>query len=163
MKKIISVFVVLLVFVGVYVYWQRSLVVAESCFALYSESGEDSDLSDYAFLRYTETGEQVAGSLATYPAEKDSMDGTFSGVIIPGEPARIESWYSYTGEGLNIVEQKFVQIGADSATIGYGEMVEEESGRYVYRYPAEINYQGFVLPQVSCAEYDDLYHQWQQL
>ncbi|MDB5255293.1 MAG: hypothetical protein JWL92_669 [Candidatus Nomurabacteria bacterium] len=113
---------------------------------------------DTAFLKLTTTdgGLTITGDLATYPAQKDSMKGTLSGVAtnVDGD-AVFDGQYANSAEGMNNISEQLIKLDPTQAQIGYGEMVEAADGTYDYKDKTKVTY-SLTLPAVDCTQYDSL-------
>ncbi len=120
----------------------------------------DRGFTDRAILRMNITGAggtQVTGEYKNLPAEKDSKTGIFSGTIGPMDPeisARIaDVWWESQAEGMRVTEQLRIVFGEGSAVAQFGEMVDDDSGNYVYKDITRLT-NGFQMSQTDCNSLD---------
>lgn len=139
----------------------------ERCYAQKEsqEIDEDTTLYGFSFLRATINGTDVEGDYENYPAEKDAMYGDFTGNvnIDPNSGAYLlTTMYSYSAEGMENTEEKYFILNTDQAYVGYGEMLEQTDGVYMYNDPTMVDF-SFTIPMVSCEKYDELYNEFSEL
>ena len=130
--------------------------VVDLCFAEFGEPNERG-LSDRYTLRMSIDNEKdtVAGELNFFPAEKDSKFGKFDGTVTEVDKiamARtVNAWWSAQAEGMENKEELKIIFGEGTASVGFGEMVDNGDGVYVYKDPENIFYT-LELNDVSCGE-----------
>ena len=177
MKKIfISIGVVMVVLVGIIV---GALLVQKKASApvvatvpltetpqpiklcFYGETKTKSGLVDVSLVTMRLLGDSVSGEFQTLPAEKDSKVGSFSGTVSAVDKksmARtIDAIWNTSGEGMQAQEQLKVVFGEGTAEAGFGEMVDNEKGIYVYKDPAKITY-GQIMTDVDCNDVKIIEH-----
>lgn len=116
----------------------------------------NTEAGDSASLRMAITpDQQVSGSFAWEPAEKDSKRGEFEGVAGALDQKSMsrtaDLWWRTSAEGMTATEQLFVKFGDGSAVAGFGEMKDRGDGTYVYANPSAIFY-GPTLSQTDCGD-----------
>jgi hypothetical protein len=118
----------------------------------------DNGLYDKSWLRLDITnGVNVSGEFDSYPAEKDSKVGTFSGTAgllnqnTMGRTA--ELWWNSLAEGMQVKEELNVEFGDGSASALYGEMVDRGDGVYVYKDKTALSF-GPSLSQIDCEAFN---------
>lgn len=131
----------------------------ELCFA---KIGTPNDMGFYD--RYTlrmnldNSKKTVSGELNFLPAEKDKKTGTFSGTVSdvnPSSMARtIDAIWNTSAEGMEAKESLSIIFGEGTASIGFGEMVDDGYGTYVYKDKNNINY-SLDLVDISCIELNE--------
>ena len=130
--------------------------IVDLCFAKFSLPNERG-LSDRYTLRMSIDNEKdtVAGELNFFPAEKDSKFGKFDGTVTEVDKiamARtVNAWWSAQAEGMENKEELKIIFGEGTASVGFGEMVDNGDGVYVYKDPENIFYT-LELNDVSCGE-----------
>ncbi len=125
------------------------------CF--YSEKGITATRADIAWLKATIDGNQISGELKNLPSEKDSKVGLFDGTIASADAAgvrKVDAIWQTRAEGMETPEQLIVNISADKAEVGFGEMVDRGDGTYVYKTPNAIPYFSSI-PSVPCTELNE--------
>jgi hypothetical protein len=126
----------------------------EICFA-----SDDYDGSNGYALALNVKNLEVYGNLNFLPEEKDSKIGPFEGIVsdsVPGSNLRaIAVWWDTFGEGMYVTEQLAMLWDGDSISVGFGEMVPDEQGRYVYRNVDDIFYT-LTLEKISCEQFVEI-------
>lgn len=129
----------------------------EMCYQYYQKV--PNGLYDRAYLKLSISGSEVSGEYNNLPAEKDSKTGMFTGVVGPMDPkisARTaDVWWNVSAEGMQVAEQLKIQFGEGSAVALFGEMMDSDDGRYVYRNPNNLT-PGFQMSQSDCEAMTDL-------
>lgn len=116
----------------------------------------DKGFHDESWIHLNIVGEKVYGEFRYIPREKDSKIGKFEGTI---SPLRRESsnrtatvWWDAEAEGMTTKEELILEFSENSATVGFGEMIDRGDGVYVYKDKEKLSYIPILL-KVSC---DDL-------
>lgn len=121
------------------------------CYTLMQKS-ENGAIDEYN-LRLNIKDSKALGTLEFLPYEKDKKIGSIEGEVIKPSidivASRANLWWTATSEGFTTKEELKVIFGDGTASIGLGEMVEQNDGSYKYKSIPEIVY-GLVLYQVSC-------------
>jgi len=90
-----------------------------------------------AWLKLNLLNDKVTGEFHNLPAESDSKIGSFEGTVEPliqeimGRKANV--WWNSYAEGMEVKEELAIEFGDESATVGFGEMVDRGDGVYVYK------------------------------
>lgn len=138
----------------------------EQCFAQEqaSEIDEETTLYGYSFLRATINKGQVMGTYENYPAEKDAMYGTFSGVVNMDDMGStfLTTSYDYSAEGMQTTEEKYFILNGEVAYVGYGQMTDNDQGMYQYEDPTMIDF-SYTIPKVSCEKYEEIYSNFSEM
>jgi uncharacterized protein YxeA len=128
----------------------------EMCYRYYQKT--PIGLYDRAYLKLSLTGSEVSGEYNNLPAEKDSKTGTFTGAVGPMDEAisarTADVWWNVSAEGMQAVEQLKIQFGEGSAAALFGEMMDSDDGRYIYRNPSNLT-PGFQMSQTDCEAMTD--------
>lgn len=126
-----------------------SVNAVQMCYIWNTEAG------DKAMLSMDIRGENVVGEFNWLPAEKDQKTGIFKGTVGPlnqMEMARtVNAWWETTAEGVTNTEQIIIKFGDGSAGVGFGEMVEDGQGRWVYVDPNKLSFEPN-LSQTDCGD-----------
>lgn len=130
-----------------------SLDPQEVTYCYYEEITGVNGLKDVNYLKVIIDEGKVEGELGTIPAEKDKMIGTLSGMMTP--PNVIDALYSYSAEGIDAVEERVIKLDATQALVGYGEMVDQGDGVFVYKDKTNIPF-FLPIPKIDCGEYEIL-------
>jgi hypothetical protein len=127
---------------------------ANLCF--YKETGEDLFMLDRAWLRLDIDGDAVTGEFQNLPAQTDSKVGEFSGTTqgAGGEYMSADLWWQARAEGTLVTEQLKIEFNESTARVGFGELVPDDQGRYVYANPNEIPYWQNLV-RVPCGDLDE--------
>jgi hypothetical protein len=112
-------------------------------------------VGDKAMLSMDIRGENVIGEFNWLPAEKDKKTGVFKGTVgavDPYEMARtVNAWWETSAEGMTNTEQIIIKFGEGTANVAFGEMKEDEMGRWVYADKANLSYEPN-LSQTDCGD-----------
>jgi len=155
MKIYIWVLIIIVALGGVYYYStnkEKIVRVGENtmCFA-YTSEGDG--IKDVYSLSLDVKGEKAEGQLNFMPREKDSKTGPFEGLVSPtgadGISRVVAAWWNASGEGVTNREQLAILLSGEMANIGFGEMIENADGDYIYANPAEVSY-SLGLAKVDC-------------
>lgn len=127
------------------------------CYAYDKSNGRG--LNDRALLKMTTTNDGViSGEYWNFPAERDSRFGTFTNGRVLEQKLNgdnvVDTWWNAEGEGMVNVEQFRIAFNDTTAAALYGEMMDTEDGRYVYKNPDQLT-KGFVMTREDCTSYDD--------
>ncbi len=129
--------------------------VKEVCY--YKETkGEES--TDYAFtLVNYEAGGGVRGIINWIPGEKDSLVGSYTGVVedqtgVEGYPTKLNIIYSGMGEGILSKQQEIIIVREDEKEIktGIGEKEQNEDEVWKFKDITKLTYEN-ALPMVDCS------------
>ncbi len=122
----------------------------------YRSDKTDIDLYDKAWLKLSLTGSKVTGEFQDLPSEKDSKVGTFEGEAFPLDQSTMsrsaDVWWDSRAEGMEVKEELKMKWGDQSATVGYGEMVDRGDGTYVYKDKENL----YWIKQMNQIDCDDL-------
>lgn len=175
--KILKIFIVLalLAFTSYLVdrFWTQKQIVdvaeapgeevpVELCFAKFGEKDENGFYDRYTlYTKIDNKNGLVSGELKMIPKEKDSKTGPFSGTITQVDDysmARtIDAIWDASAEGMTVKEELRIVFGEGMANIGTGEMVEGESGVYVYKNKDALFYGEPSLVDIYCADLKEIY------
>jgi hypothetical protein len=110
--------------------------IIEECYAVYSQK-------DTVFLHLKVTNsEQVSGTLQYKFYEKDRNGGTFKG-IIKGDS--LIANYTFTSEGKTSSRELVFLKKGDAYLEGYGEIVENNSGKVTFKNHKELQFDNSML------------------
>lgn len=119
------------------------------CFIWNTEAG------DKAQLAMDIRGNVVVGEFNWLPAEKDKKTGIFMGEVTDVSAStmtrRINAWWQASAEGMTNTEQLSIVIEGNMAGVGFGEMVDDGTGQYVYANPNNLSYE----PKLSATDCGD--------
>ena len=171
MKKLAFIVVVVLVCLGAIYFVNRKKAIApvitpsvatdakpiQLCF--YKKDKTPNGLFDVNWLKMNIAGSNVTGEFHYLPAEKDSKVGTFEGTVGAVDKAMMARvanvWWNSMAEGMQVKEQLRIVFGEGNAQAGFGEMVDQGDGTYVYKDVAKITY-GVSMTDVACADLETL-------
>lgn len=172
-KKMFSVVLILLFGIAIYLFVSFSnkqaivmndddkevtTVVKPIQLCFYRENKTTRGFYDVAWVRMNLSGEKVTGEFRSLPAEKDKKTGTFEGVVGPVDKMAMartaDVWWNSMAEGMENKEQLRIVFGEGNARAGFGEMVDNGQGVYVYKDINKISY-GEVMTDVSCDDITD--------
>ena len=121
------------------VYEDPTIDATQLCFIWNTEAGDKAQLS--MDIR----GENVIGEFLWLPAEKDSKTGIFKGTVGPVDPIEmartVNGWWEASAEGMTNTEEIIIKFGEGNAAVGFGEMKEDASGRWVYADPTKLSFE----------------------
>ncbi len=127
-------------------------VSKDYCYIWNTEAG------DSATLRVTFSGDDGSATKGIFvyrPAEKDSKQGPFQGVVGPVDAktgTRSASlWWNASGEGVTATEQLSLIFEGSIVSVGFGEMKDRGDGVFVYAHPKDISY-SLHLQQTDCSD-----------
>lgn len=133
---------------------QSTLVESEPIsMCYYREKKTDRGFKDVSWISFEINGNQIKGEFRNLPAETDSKVGKFEGTV--GEVVKEKMardayvvWDSFA-EGENNKEELIFDFGDGSATVAFGEMVDNGEGLYVYKDKNNLFYQE-TMSQIDC-------------
>jgi hypothetical protein len=146
MKKVIWIFIVIVVLVGVFYISKntdKKIVKSDYCFAF-------SENDDFYNLNLSIRGETARGYFE-FKNEEESKYGVFDGIISPDiEELPLRALAAWWDIG-DVTEQLTMFVDKDfiSINIGVGEMVPDEMGRLIYLDTRNTSYD-LTLLKVDC-------------
>ena len=117
---------------------------------------EGAPLVDYAFASVNyDSGDEVHGIINLIPAEKDSMVGTYTGIVennegMKGYPFRLNAIYAGLGEGVVSYQQEVIIVSENDIKMGSGERYLDTDGVYRFKDISTLVYNN-TLPKIDCA------------
>lgn len=115
-----------------------NIVARQLCFIWNTEAGDKAQLS--MDLR----GNQVIGEFNWLPFEKDKKTGVFKGTVSAVDPYEmgrtVNAWWESSSEGVTNTEQIIIKFGEGNAAVGFGPMIEDAEGRWVYEDPTKLSF-----------------------
>lgn len=119
----------------------------------YRNSPTATGLSDVSWVRMSLAGGRVSGEVQYLPAERDSKTGPISGTVSPMNPTTSSRTatviWTASAEGITNPEELVIEFGEGAAALGFGEMVDNGNGTYVYAHKDAITYAP-AMSQVDC-------------
>lgn len=129
----------------------------DACYLRETKGGlEDTPVVDYVFVSVNyDVGDEVHGIINFIPAEKDSLVGTYTGVVennegMKGYPFRLNTTYAGLGEGVISYQQEVIIVGENDVKMGSGERYLDASGVYKFKNTSNLVYNNS-LPKVECS------------
>jgi hypothetical protein len=134
----------------------------EVCYFKQTTGGEfeGTVIMDTAFTSVNYGGEgKVHGIINWIPGEKDSLVGTYMGMMEPnvvkgevvaGYPTRLNILYTASGEGIVNRQQEILVVGPNDIKTGIGEKYQDTDGIFKFRDINTLTYEN-ALPKVDCA------------
>lgn len=120
------------------------------CYIWNTEAGDSASLH----LDITE-GTNITGFFNWRPFEKDSKTGKIIGLAGPLDQKTMSRTaylvWSATSEGVTNDEELSIIFGEGIANPGFGEMMQNEKGLYIYADPENISYD-ITLAQTDCSD-----------
>jgi len=114
----------------------KNLEIIEECYAVYSQK-------DTVFLHLKIANkQQVSGTLQYKFYEKDRNGGTFKG-IIKGDS--LIANYTFISEGITSSRELVFLKKGDAYLEGYGEIVENNSGKVTFKNHKELQFDNSML------------------
>ena len=168
MKKILLLVIVIGVILGAFYFINKKEAIApvvppvtdvhkvQLCF--YGENKTSRGFYDVAWLKMNIAGDKVTGEFKNLPAEKDSKVGTFEGTVGAVDKVAMartaDVWWDSMAEGMQVKEQLRIVFGEGTAQAGFGEMVNDDDGVYVYKDATKLTY-GMSMTDVACGDIDE--------
>ena len=158
-KKTGTILILLIIVVlGVIYFTNKKEAVApvveapkELCYFKQTVGTESTD-DAFVSINYDEGG-KVHGIINTIPSEKDSLVGTYTGVVekseVPGYTSRLNIIYSAYGEGILSKMQEIILVGANGIKTGTGEMYKDTDGIWKIKDMSKLAYDQ-AMPKVDC-------------
>ena len=126
----------------------------------YRATKTDRGFYDKAWLKLNLLNEKITGEFYNLPSESDSKVGTFEGIILTANSTVYEKkatvWWESRAEGMEVKEELAIKFGDESATVGFGEMVDSQLGDGVYLYKDKSNlYYIEPMNQIDCESLEE--------
>jgi len=127
------------------------------CFANFGEINKQGFYDKYTLKMFVDKG-NAKGELKFIPAEKDSKLGSFVGNVSNVDKnavaRKVDAVWDTFAEGMNTKEEVKILFGEGVAYVGFGEMVDDGHGVYVYKDPENIKY-SLQLSDIPCGDVDE--------
>jgi len=128
----------------------------QMCF--YQETKTPRGLYDISWVKMSILGNNVSGEFRYLPAEKDSKIGTFEGTVGEVDKQSMSRtaivWWDTLAEGIKNREQLQIKFGEGTAVAGFGEMIQQSEGVYIYKDIDTLTY-GQNMTDISCDELNE--------
>lgn len=125
----------------------------QMCF--YQETKTSRGLYDVSWVKMSILDNSVSGEFRYLPAEKDSKIGTFEGTVGEVDKQSMSRtalvWWNTFAEGIKNREQLQIKFGEGTAIAGFGEMVQQSEGVYIYKDINTLTYSQNMI-DVSCED-----------
>lgn len=110
----------------------------------YRSTKTDSSYYDVAWLKLNILDGKISGEFSHLPAETDSKTGFFTGEMGQLDQKSMSRealvlWES-KAEGMENTEELLIKWGDGSATVGFGEMIANKEGIYIYKDKSNLYY-----------------------
>ena len=174
MKKTLFVIVILAIILGTFYFLNKKEAIApavvpddtsgaltdiksgEFCFAKFGVPDKNGSYDRYT-LRLILNDGKATGELNLLPAETDSKTGEFEGVVGAVNEAMertADLWWFTFAEGMSAKEELKIILSENTASIGFGEMVDRGDGVYIYKDSKNISYT-LELASMPCVDLNE--------